>query len=343
MSLAVYPAKVMARRIYKAIAECKQSPLSSVPVIGSLKEDLVWWRDNLVGWNGRCTFKSTRAVELHLNCDASGEGWGASFRGLDPSDRAFNAAGKWTAWESKQSINYKELRAMQLALDRFKGKLQHRFVLLKTDSMVASLYFANGGGKVHLLNELVRAIWLWTIDMDVMLQVLWIPRAQNVKADALSKYGLAGADLVFDWVLNAEILPAISAYFGQISLKLCAKDSDGKDIRKAGIRQWPVPHFMSLCSMSWKCSDGIPLLFPYESKIPFVLHRVIEEKLRVILVCYEAEEAAWWGLFVRHALRVMRLDNLVCPIFSCSPSGFVLDSSEGLIAAELVPDAILDL
>ena len=73
---------------------------------------------------------------IQLFTDASNEGWGAH---LDQS----STKGLWSNQEKSLHINVLELKAVSLALRRFKDQCQNQTVLVATDNSTVVAYITN--------------------------------------------------------------------------------------------------------------------------------------------------------------------------------------------------------
>ena len=71
--------------------------------------DLEWWYKNVDSWN--CHFLSNQQISLQMFTDASDSGWGGG-----TSLNGHTSFGLWDQETARQSINYRELSAVLLAL-----------------------------------------------------------------------------------------------------------------------------------------------------------------------------------------------------------------------------------
>ena len=59
----------------------RQSYEAVIPLDSRAREEIIWWRDHLRGWNGKALFQTS--VDLVIETDASRKGWGASCEGVN--------------------------------------------------------------------------------------------------------------------------------------------------------------------------------------------------------------------------------------------------------------------
>ena len=83
---------------------------STTPLSPQAREKLVWWRDNLVAWNGKALVSGS--PDLVIETDASQQGWGAFCNGV-------STGGPWFQGESLFHINCLELLAGAFAVKTF--------------------------------------------------------------------------------------------------------------------------------------------------------------------------------------------------------------------------------
>ena len=73
-------------------------------------QEVQWWKDNLVAWNGKALFE--QSTDLVIETDAARQGWGAYCQGM-------STGGRWLPEETSYHINCLELLAGSLALMSF--------------------------------------------------------------------------------------------------------------------------------------------------------------------------------------------------------------------------------
>ena len=104
-----------------------------------------------------------------LSTDASGDvGWGGC--GQDVW-----AQGRWTAAEQPFSINWKELKAYEMALDVFGPLLANRIVYIKSANVAAIHCINVGRGRIDDLADLARAIRIKELRLGVESVAVHIP------------------------------------------------------------------------------------------------------------------------------------------------------------------------
>ncbi|KAG2171248.1 hypothetical protein INT43_004102 [Umbelopsis isabellina] len=133
---------------------------------------------NLNQWNGRSLLPQT--PEHCVFVDASDKGWGGVFRKQV-------VQGLWTAEERSQSINWREPKAIELALLAFPS-LRDTSFLIRTDNTTAKAYINRQGGTRSLsLSQLTTKIWNSCLQRNLQVQAQHIPGIENTQADLASR------------------------------------------------------------------------------------------------------------------------------------------------------------
>ena len=114
----------------------------------------------------------------------------------------------FTELERAESSTYRELVAIKFALESFESILQQSRVKWFTDSQVAAKIIQVGSMKFNL-HQLAFAVFSACLKARIELDIQWIPRSLNEKADYLSK--IVDYD---DWVITSKVFQLLEAKFG---------------------------------------------------------------------------------------------------------------------------------
>ena len=143
--------------------------------------ELKFWRENLCKCNGVPIWPVKGRPTRIVFSDASSVGCGSviAVEGI-----VFQQ--NWSHLESSQSSNFRELKAVSLALEAFVEELKFQAVAWFTDNQnVVSII--NKGSKVSLLNAISLEIFQKCLRFGINIDVIWIPRDYNYVADEISK------------------------------------------------------------------------------------------------------------------------------------------------------------
>ena len=165
----------------------KLKPHQVIPLPQAFANDIQWWLENISRWpRRRILFRD--AFQFFVWGDACLRGYGFWLaNSIPPSAAVAERAGIWANEDRPLPIAWKELKTILLALREFSHKFAHASVRIHTDSMVCAFILDAGRSKVPRLNNLVRSIATTCFEFDIELQVLWVPRGLNERADYLSK------------------------------------------------------------------------------------------------------------------------------------------------------------
>lgn len=143
------------------------------------QRDLRWWMTIGTADVARAIWRPPTDRTLH--CDASRLAWGGVLDGTVP------AQGMWRGRDRGRHINYLELMAVYLTLQRFEGELQGASVLLWEDNTTVMHVLTNRTSRSPQLMHLLRKVWRLLDTSGVDLTVKYIPSEENTLADALSR------------------------------------------------------------------------------------------------------------------------------------------------------------
>jgi hypothetical protein len=116
-----------------------------------------------------------------LTTDAAGAGWGAHLGDL------VRWAGVWSDLQATCSSNWRELKAVYLALLHWAGQLAGKRVLVRVDNTCAVAYTNRKHGKAARLRDIAREIHALERKHKFEVVAVHIPGKDNVLADELSR------------------------------------------------------------------------------------------------------------------------------------------------------------
>ena len=210
---AVFPAPLYYRYLQQAKIQALRSGghyESQVVLNQEAIEELQWWAENLMAWNGRALAQPDPSIIIES--DASREGWGAHCNGL-------STGGLWSQSEQFLHINCLELLAGSFTIKCFAKDKTNIHIQLFMDNVTA-LTFINkmGGTKSRVLASLSRDLWQWCLQRQITVSAAHIPRILNVNADRESRYHLDSSD----WKLCPAVFQALQNRWGPLDINLFA-------------------------------------------------------------------------------------------------------------------------
>ena len=174
-------------------------PLDSrLPWTEAISAHLDWWQNPANVMKGSDLHPKDHSIQLFT--DASNKGWGAH---LEQS----STQGLWSPQEKGLHINVLELKAVFLALRRFKDQCQDQTVLVATDNSTVVAYINKQGGTHSA--EMCALLWrimTWCHHSHITLKARHIPGCLNVMADLLSRSNQVQST---EWSLHPQVFKQI--------------------------------------------------------------------------------------------------------------------------------------
>ena len=171
---------------------------SLLPWTETISAHLDWWQNPANMMKGADLHPKDHSIQLFT--EASNEGWGAH---LDQSSRK----GLWSDQEKRLHINVLELKAVSLALQRFKGQCQNQTVLVATDNSTVVAYINKQGGTHSAeICVLLWKIMTWCHHYHITLKARHIPGCLNVMANLLSRSNQVQST---EWSLHPQVFKQI--------------------------------------------------------------------------------------------------------------------------------------
>ena len=110
-----------------------------------------------------------------------------AFGGFSASLDGLAATGMFTFDDLGQSSTFHELKAIYDVLLSFAGQLTHQRVKVFTDNQRVSRIVSIGSSKARLY-LVTLSLFQFCSARDISLELQWIPRSLNEKADQLSRF-----------------------------------------------------------------------------------------------------------------------------------------------------------
>ena len=151
-----------------------------VTVSVDMKKDLSWFIQFLVRFNGKVMFPAMRQnIDVHV--DASLTGMGAIW------DHNAYAISRHVLATVGWNISHLEMLNVMVALRVFAHAWKGKHVTFHIDNLAVVNSLKFNKMKDHILQTIVRTIWLLAAAHDVQLSYSHIPGIENKEADALSR------------------------------------------------------------------------------------------------------------------------------------------------------------
>lgn len=248
----------------------------------NVKDELEWWLKNIQHFEK--TFKLHK-FDMELFSDASETGWGA-FNNKEAIH------GFWDQSESREHINYLELKATFNGIKSFAKNFQNCNILLRIDNTTAIAYINKmGGTRYKKLNEISNSLWKWCENKNIWLFASYINSKDNVIADRESRI----SNIDTEYSLSDKAYEKICSKFGYSEIDLFASSSNKKCQKFVSWKKDPDSFKVDAFTLSWENLQFYA--FPPFALIPKIINKIISDNALGILVVPMWQGQTWYPLF----------------------------------------------
>lgn len=274
--------QIMTRYLH-LITNSRSSWNSFVWVHDQAKQELHFWRDKLSSLNGILFWPIPFVPSKVLFTDASLTGCGGFIQGS-----SLVCHKNWSAEESQKSSTWRELVAINFALEAFDNHLAGQAVTCNTDNQNV-VRIIQAGSMVKELQDIALNVFLFTSQRQIHLNVSWLPRDQNSQADFLSK--IVDFD---DYFLHDEVFFHFENLWGPHSVDRFACSYNAKLPRFNSRFVQPGAEAVDAFTQDWSPENN--WLVPPISLIGRVLKHMSDCKALGTLVVPLWKSAYYWPL-----------------------------------------------
>ena len=265
-----------------------------VLVLDQAKEELVFWRDNLKSFNGKLFWPVSFVPSKVLFSDASSTGCAAFIQ-----DSSLVCQRNWSVDESRKSSTWRELAGIHFALEAFENHLIGQSLRLFTDNQNV-VRIIQVGSMIQDLQVIALNVFLFVSQRRIQLDVSWLPREQNSKADFFSK--IIDVD---DYSVHDDVFVQLDELWGPHTVDRFACCYNTKLPRFNSRFLQPGTEAVDAFSQDW--SSDINWLVPPVTFIGTVLSYMRSCKARGTLVVPMWRSACFW----------VYLGVRTCEVFLC--------------------------
>jgi len=244
----------------------------------------------------------------------------------------------WTGNEATQSSTWREVKAVQYMCTSHKTLLSNSVVKWYSDNQNVEKVIARGSMK-QVLQELAVQIFQFCAENNIQIDFVWIPRTENTKADAISKF----VDFD-DWGVSERISNFCQRRWGNCSLDAFANGQNSKNVRFYS-KFW-CPNTLGVDAFAFSWVGEHVWLVPPLHLIGKVIAKVKQDKCTGILVFPKWVSAAFWPLIhtgstyipiVKDFLEYANPRNFFIP-GTCKKSVFANETFKGaVVVVRLAP------
>ena len=254
---------------------------------------LQWWLDNVDSLEGPVHFPTPT---IFLRSDSSDFAWGGVVMaqtedGIIPT--SYKTKGSWSNNESKEHINFKELKAAIFVLQSFCSDMYDVHIKLELDNTTAISYVNKMGGKIPSLSKLAKELWFWARERQIWVSASHIPGILNVEADALSR---DLSDENKEWKLNSSTFDKINILWGPLQVDLFATRINCQLQRFISWHPDPLSFTTDAFLVSW---NEFSYAFPPFSLVGRVLQKVEADSAEIVLIAPVWPTQPWFARLLR--------------------------------------------
>lgn len=248
-----------------------------------VKTELEFWTNNLVKMNHKRLIAESLPSVLVFS-DASNVAAGAYTVEVD--EKIVHHT--WSESESLMSSTWRELKAIDLALNYFAASLSGKAVRWHTDNQNCVTIVQKGSTKPHL-QSLAFNIFSKCVEFAISLSIVWIPREDNTKADYLSN--VIDFD---DWQTSDEFFKFIDGMWGPHTVDRFANAQNAKLQRFNSLFWYPNSEAVDAFSQSWHFENN--WLVPPINLVSRVIKHILHCRAIGTLIVPKWPSAPFWTL-----------------------------------------------
>ena len=275
--------RLKTRAMYECILS-RSSWKGKVLVTKDVIEEVKFWLKNVVPLNKRKLTHRTSEYTRVVYSDASDIGFGAYVENVSGTD----VIGTWSEQESAQSSTWRELMAVSRSLDMLKGHLNSQCVKWCTDNKNVAHILEVGSRKPYL-HRIALDILEKCDRLHITLIPHWIARAQNIRADNLSK--CCDSD---DWSIRSSVFHYIDGVWGPHTVDRFSSDYNANCLR-FNSRWWcRNTEAVNAFSQSWQGENN--WMVPPPKLVNKVINKMKSDRAMGTLVVPAWKSAPYWPL-----------------------------------------------
>lgn len=259
------------------------------------KLDLEWWCNAKLADLSPILIEE-KPTDISMFTDASLLGWGATLSSGE------YISGCWNESDSKQHINFLELKAIKLALMEFLPVIKSKSILIHSDNLT-TVYYINKIGGTHSIKLCLLAldIWNFIIASSISCKAIHIAGIRNNAADYLSRHSH-----LHEYSLSPKAFREIADLIPfRVDLDLFATSSNNKLSKFVSLFNDPKASKIDAFSFAWPSNV---YAFPPIPLIPRVISKLIRDEVKFCLLI----TPAWGNLSILPVLKNLLISN---PIF----------------------------
>ncbi|KAK3108944.1 hypothetical protein FSP39_019460 [Pinctada imbricata] len=265
----------------------------NAPVILDIRalNELRFWQDNCLLLNGQkldCLSNETCSSDVTVFSDASHTGYGGYIVDKPGSD----VIGTWSSIESLESSTWRELVALSRVYNSLADSLEGQTIKWFTDSQNVARIMKVGSSK-STLQDIAMNVVSRCEEKSVSISTCWVPRAENKRADLLSRS--CDSD---DWKVTPLSFVTLDNLWGPHTVDRFATDYNTKCTR-FNSRWWcPGTEQVDAFKCSWEGENN--WLVPPPRFVCATVAKLKQEHAKGTLVVPRWTSAPFWPILLNY-------------------------------------------
>lgn len=253
-------------------------------------QELKFWRENVRNRNLK-SLKSYSPTSVIIYSDASNFACGAYTVKL--KSKIFHKM--WNENEKLASSTWREMKAIEQALISFKNEIKGTNIKWYTDNQNC-LHIVKSGSMKEDLQKISFSIFSICTENCISIDIQWIPRSDNSKADYISK--MVDHE---DWGISCEFFEFIDKLWGPHSVDRFASVMNHKTVRFNSLFWNPNSEAVDAFTQDWAKDNN--LLVPPIYLVVKVIKHLIFCKAKGTLIVPRWVSAPYWTLIFHKNLQ----------------------------------------
>lgn len=287
MSIVIGPVAQIMTRYLNMDVVCARSWNSYIKLSNESKNQLEFWKETIQSLNIRF-LSDVGACSRVVYSDASN----VAYAGYEVGTVNGIAHGSWSPDEKNKSSTWRELCGVYRVLKSLIHVLSSQRVKWFTDNKGVSSIVAKGSMKSDL-QYLAMKIFNFAAQYSIHLEVEWVPREKNIRADYFSK--IVEKD---DWGIGWDIFEMIKLKWDMIEVDVFASEHNAK-LETFFSRFW-CPGCAGIDAFTFDWAEFFGLYVPPIILIPRILKKMAYCKAEGVLIVPEWRSASFWPLICEH-------------------------------------------
>lgn len=255
-----------------------------------VRREIIFWKRKVLISNTRMLTPYT-PPQILVYSDASNQACGAYT--VEVNNKVFHKM--WNDSEKDKSSTWRELKAIEQALTSYSTVFTGISLKWFTDNQNC-VRIIQAGSMKNDLQDLAFSIFSICNTSNITMEVQWIPRTENAKADYISR--MIDHE---DWQITFEFFDFLNFLWGPHSIDRFASISNRKTVRFNSLFWNPDSEAIDAFTQNWT-NDNNWLVPPIYSVVRTIKHLIAQRARGTLIVPRWVSAAFWPYIFDSHMM-----------------------------------------